>query len=55
MERRPVTVRVARWSATHPWRAMAMWVAFVVLCFGIGGAVGLKEASDDLGIGEARP
>ncbi len=53
MERRPVTVRVARWSATHPWRAMAMWVAFVVICFGVGGAVGLKEAKDDLGIGEA--
>ncbi|GAA0908261.1 MMPL family transporter [Virgisporangium aurantiacum] len=53
MERRPVTVRMARWSATHPWRAMAMWVVFVVLCFGVGGAVGLKEAEDDLGIGEA--
>jgi putative drug exporter of the RND superfamily len=53
VDRRPVTVRVARWSATHPWRAIAMWVAFVAVCFAVGSAVGLKEASDDLGIGEA--
>lgn len=53
MERRPVTVRMARWSATHPWRAMAMWVVFVAVCFGVGGAVGLKEAGNDMGIGEA--
>jgi RND superfamily putative drug exporter len=32
---------------------MAMWVAFVVICFVVGGGVGLKEAEDDLGIGEA--
>ena len=28
--RRPVTVRVARWSAVHPWRAIALWLAFGV-------------------------
>src|SRR5262245_33561066 len=53
VDRRPVTVRVARWSATHPWRAIAMWVAFVAICFVVGGAVGLNEAEDDMGIGEA--
>jgi putative drug exporter of the RND superfamily len=53
VDRRPVTVRVARWSAIHPWRAIAMWIAFVAFCFAVGGAVGLKEAKDDMGIGEA--
>src|SRR5262245_3328327 len=53
VDRRPVTVRVARWSATHPWRAIAMWIAFVAVCFVVGGAVGLNEANDDSGIGEA--
>ena len=28
-EARPSTVRVARWSAEHPWRAIAAWVIFV--------------------------
>jgi RND superfamily putative drug exporter len=32
MRRRPTTVRIARWSATHPWRAMLGWLVFVVLC-----------------------
>ena len=30
-----------------------MWVAFVAVCFVVGSAAGLNEASDDLGIGEA--
>jgi len=33
--RRPVTVRVARWSATHPWRAIALWLVFVVSCIAV--------------------
>jgi putative drug exporter of the RND superfamily len=45
-QRRPVTVRIARWSATHPWRAIALWLAFVAASITIGGAVGLHEASD---------
>jgi putative drug exporter of the RND superfamily len=53
VDQRPVTVRVARWSAIHPWRAIAMWLAFVAICFAVGSAVGLKEADDDMGIGEA--
>jgi RND superfamily putative drug exporter len=53
VDKRPLTVRVARWSATHPWRAIAMWVAFVALCFVLGGAAGLNEADDDGGVGES--
>jgi RND superfamily putative drug exporter len=53
MGRRPVTVRVARWSAEHPWRAMALWVVFVAVCFVGGNAAGLTEATDaDQAIGE---
>ncbi|BCB87559.1 hypothetical protein Psuf_048720 [Phytohabitans suffuscus] len=54
MGKRPVTVRVARWSAEHPWRAIALWVVFVAVCFVGGNAAGLNEATDeDQAIGEA--
>jgi putative drug exporter of the RND superfamily len=54
MGRRPVTVRIARWSAEHPWRAIAMWVVFVAVCFVGGSAAGLNEATDgDQSIGES--
>ncbi|MEH0840930.1 MMPL family transporter [Micromonospora sp. CPCC 205711] len=54
MGRRPVTVRLARWSAEHPWRAIALWVVFVAVCFVGGNAAGLKEATDaDMAIGES--
>ena len=54
MGRRPMTVRVARWSAEHPWRAIALWVVFVAVCFVGGSAAGLNEATDaDQAIGEA--
>lgn len=53
MGRRPVTVRLARWSAEHPWRAIALWVVFVAVCFVGGNAAGLNEATDaDQAIGE---
>ncbi|MDX6213123.1 MAG: putative drug exporter of the superfamily, partial [Frankiales bacterium] len=44
---RPMTVRVARWSATHPWRAIGAWVLFVTLCVVGGGAVGTKALTQD--------
>jgi RND superfamily putative drug exporter len=51
---RPVTVRVARWSAEHPWRAVALWVVFVAVCFVGGSAAGLKEATaEDMSVGES--
>ncbi|SBT53128.1 MMPL family transporter [Micromonospora auratinigra] len=53
MGRRPVTVRLARWSAEHPWRAIALWIVFVAVCFVGGNAAGLNEATDsDQAIGE---
>ncbi|PWR17462.1 hypothetical protein DKT69_00040 [Micromonospora sicca] len=54
MGRRPVTVPLARWSAEHPWRAIALWVIFVAVYFVGGNAAGLTEATDeDMAIGEA--
>ena len=53
MNKRPITVRVARWSAEHPWRAMALWVVFVAACLIGGSAAGLKEATGFDNIGEA--
>ena len=54
MGRRPMTVRIARWSAEHPWRAVAIWIVFVAVCFVGGNAAGLNEATDaDMQIGEA--
>jgi RND superfamily putative drug exporter len=44
--RRPVTVRVARWSATHPWRAIALWLVFTVGCVALGSTSGLHTTSD---------
>jgi putative drug exporter of the RND superfamily len=54
MGKRPMTVRMARWSAEHPWRAIALWVVFVAVCFVGGNVAGTREAtaSDDA-IGEA--
>ncbi|WP_327428726.1 MMPL family transporter [Streptomyces sp. NBC_01236] len=48
------TVRAARWSARHPWRAVLGWLVFVVLCLGIGSAVGVNSAKTaDYRVGEA--
>ncbi|MFI6325578.1 MMPL family transporter [Nonomuraea sp. NPDC050556] len=51
--RSPVT-RVAVWSAAHPWRAIAGWLVFVLLCLGTGIATGTNNAAtEDYWIGEA--
>ncbi len=52
MERRPLTVRIARWSATHPWRAMALWVVFVAACIAMGNIAGTNQAQDSGDVGE---
>ncbi|WP_405061231.1 MMPL family transporter [Kribbella sp. NBC_01505] len=52
MARGQITVRAARWSATHPWRAIAMWVAVVIACFAIGSVTGTKKAEGNGDIGE---
>ncbi|MFF3332263.1 MMPL family transporter [Streptomyces sp. NPDC002888] len=49
-----LTVRMARWSARHPWRAVIGWLVFVVLCLVVGGAVGTNSArTADYRVGEA--
>lgn len=49
-----LSVRVARWSARHPWRAIAGWLVFVALCLGVGSAVGTNSAKTaDYRVGEA--
>jgi putative drug exporter of the RND superfamily len=45
-ERRPLTVRLARWSATHPWRAIALWLVFVTSCVAVGNVSGLRTVND---------
>ncbi|MFE4518704.1 MMPL family transporter [Kitasatospora sp. NPDC056783] len=47
-------VRVAGWSARHPWRAIAGWFAFVVLCLAAGLSTGSRAATtEDYRVGEA--
>ncbi|MFE6162869.1 MMPL family transporter [Streptomyces sp. NPDC056486] len=54
MGKRSVTVRVARWSALHPGRAVIGWLVFVMLCLGGGTAIGMNSAtSEDFRVGEA--
>ncbi|MFD9437060.1 response regulator [Streptomyces sp. NPDC060002] len=49
-----LTVRIARSSARHPWRAIVGWLVFVVLCLAAGGAVGMNSArTADYRVGEA--
>ncbi|MCT2594115.1 MMPL family transporter [Streptomyces sp. N2-109] len=49
-----IPVRMARWSAGHPWRAIAGWFLFVALCLGAGITVGGNAATgEDFRIGEA--
>jgi RND superfamily putative drug exporter len=54
MSRRSVTVIVARWSATHPWRAIGLWVALVAAAVALMSSVPTQQADDaDLRIGES--
>ncbi|WP_432252735.1 MMPL family transporter [Streptomyces sp. HNM1019] len=49
-----LTVRMARWSGRHPWRAIVGWLVFVALCLGVGSAVGTHSATTaDYRVGEA--
>ncbi|MHA4814449.1 MMPL family transporter [Streptomyces aculeolatus] len=51
---RNLPVRTARWSARHPWRAIAGWFVFVALCLGTGISVGGNPATtEDFWVGEA--
>ncbi|MGN5631700.1 MMPL family transporter [Streptomyces sp. AC154] len=47
-------VRMARWSARHPWKAIVGWFVFVVLCLGAGITAGNNPATTkDFWVGEA--
>ncbi|MER0246088.1 MMPL family transporter [Streptomyces sp. HSW2009] len=46
MRKKPATVRIARWSATHPWSAIGLWAVFVALCLFLGGAVGSNKLDE---------
>lgn len=49
MHSNPLTllpIRAARWSATHPWRALSAWVALVVVAVGLALAVSTVETSE---------
>ena len=49
-----VSMRAARWSATHPWRAISGWLALVVVAVGLAATVSTEEASDaDYRLGES--
>ncbi|WOX21420.1 MMPL family transporter [Streptomyces solicathayae] len=50
----PVTVRTARWCATHPGKAVVGWLVFLALCIGAGAAAGTNKGTfEDFWIGEA--
>ena len=55
--RNPLTlipIRAARWSATHPWRAMLGWLAFVLVAVGMAVAVPTTSTKDaDYRLGES--
>ncbi|MCP2169261.1 MMPL family transporter [Goodfellowiella coeruleoviolacea] len=54
MRDRSAIVRMAKWSALHPGRAIIGWFVFVVLSLGIGIAVGTHSATtEDYRVGEA--
>ena len=51
---RAVTVRLARWSAMHKWRAIALWLVFVACCVTAGQLAGLHQATDlDVSAGQS--
>lgn len=54
MSRRTPTVKVARWSALHPWRAIGLWVAFVVAATALASFVpGQQLGDEDFRVGES--
>ncbi|MCZ4500101.1 MAG: transporter [Marmoricola sp.] len=49
-----VPLRAARWSATHPWRAIGAWFAFVLVAVGLAVAVPTVETTEaDYAVGDS--
>ena len=49
-----VPIRAARWSATHPWRAILAWLVFVLVAVGLAIAIPTQEPTDaDYRLGES--
>jgi anti-anti-sigma factor len=54
-QHRNLAARAGRWSASHRRLAILGWLAFVLVAFALGGAVGTQYiAQEDLGVGESR-
>ncbi|MDX6292273.1 MAG: putative drug exporter of the superfamily [Kribbellaceae bacterium] len=54
MSRGSVTVRAARWSATHPWRAIGLWLLLVVVAVGMAAVVPKQQTQDkDFRVGQS--
>ncbi|MFG2713696.1 MMPL family transporter [Streptomyces goshikiensis] len=54
MKKQSATVKVASWSAAHPWRAIVGWFVFVVLCLGASAVAGTNSATtEDYRVGKA--
>lgn len=54
MKKQSFPVRMAKWSAKHPWYSIMGWVLFVVLCMTVGNASGVnKTENEDFWVGEA--
>src|SRR3954451_13118051 len=53
--KRNLAARAGHWSARHRKTAILGWLAFVVIAFVLGGAIGTKSLADeDTGNGESR-
>src|SRR5689334_20761952 len=47
-------LKAARWSATHPWRAIGAWAAFVLVAVGLAVAIPTQSTTDaDYGVGDS--
>ncbi len=54
MSRGSVTVRIARWSATHPWRAIGLWLLLVVVAVGMSVVIPKQQAENkDTWVGQS--
>ena len=45
-DRGSVALRTARWSATHPWRALLLWVPFVAGAVAAGSIITTQATTD---------